>query len=157
MLADELHHDVRRIGVVDIEHAHHVIADHLAGGTRLREDLVEDRRPLAAEQLDRDIAAELAIVRLPHRRRRADIEHHAELVAIAVERRLGVVIVDALAVCAQPDHRLRGERGLAGETLRDERTPSRLGPRCDRLQDLDGVATHGNSTSPCSMLCTSTR
>ncbi len=151
--ADELHDDIRRIGVVDVEHAHDVIARDLGGGARFGQDLVDHRRALAAEHFDRDVAAELRVVRLPHARGRADVEQHAELVAIALERGRRFVIVEPLAVRAQPDQCLRAQ--LVGE-LGDERRPLRIGPRGDRRERFADIARIRHAI-PCSMLCTSTK
>ena len=141
VLADELHHDVRRIGVVDVEHADDVIADHLARRARLGEDLVDDRRALAAEHLDRDIAAELAIVGLPDRCGRADVEQHAELVALAAQPRRGLVVADPLAVRAQPNQGLRREPanrpriGARRARASSPRAGSRIAPSTSLISD----------------------
>ena len=154
--ADQLHDDVRRpgvIGIVNVEHADDVIARDLRGGAGLGENLVEYGRALPAEHLDRDVAVELCIVRLPHRGGGADVEQHAETIALARDLGCDLVVVDPLAIRAQPDHGLRGERRI-GEALRDELGPMCVGPCGDLRERFDQIL---HVVRPASILWISTR
>jgi len=105
VLADQLHHDVRRIALVDVEHAHRMIADHVARGASFGER--ERVSAVAMEQLDRDVAAELAVVCLPHHRARAGIEPDLRLVA-HIQRGRGIAGGDRLRVRGVPQELLDG-------------------------------------------------
>ena len=78
------------------------------------------------KHLDRDVAAEPAVVGLPHRRGRADIEAKRQLVAFVgrAHRARAVSLRDrALPFGVQPEQRLHAHRRVGRECLRESRLP----------------------------------
>jgi hypothetical protein len=145
--------------LVDVEHADHVIADHVARGTRLGHHLVQCVLVVrGAEHLDRDGAAELAIMCLPHRRGRAGVEAHRQLVAVVagVAEAGRIVLVLDLVAGMQPQQCLLDHRRVVGEVLRELVAPAHRRQPGELAQHVAHRFLHTHPI-PCSMPCSTTR
>ena len=158
VLADQLHHDVRRLGVVDVEHPDHVLAGHLARRAGLGEDLL-DRRGPGVEHLDRHVAAQLAVVGPPHRGGRPGVEPHAGLVARAVAEHQRVAIGGLRALGAEPDQQLARQLGVVGEPRAQRVRPVVRGPLGELAEGCGDRRRGGGAghSSPHSMPCSTAR
>src|SRR5262249_38303561 len=112
------------------------------------------------EDLDRDVAPELVIVGLPHRRGRAAVELDLELVALVVhraERRRRAATAAGLAR-VQPEQRLLHEPRLVRAPGREQLAPPADRGRRDLAESLaQRDVRHDPAPIPCSIPWSTTR